>query len=143
MLRLVIPLALMSVVACAAASEPAPAAAATLAAAERAPTAARATEIAADAASPVSCEIYRARTLRGLRLEARAAGFEEAPGAIDYEFIVTKTDSNGSSDIVQVGEVSEPMLGSVDLNVERGARYRATLSLRNNNREVCAAEFRS
>ena len=129
MLRLVFPLALMSVVACASASEPA--------------AATPAAEIAADASSAVSCEIYRAHTLRGLRLEARAAGFEDAPGVIDYEFIVTKTDSNGSSDIVQAGEVSEPMLGSVDLNVERGARYRATLSLHDRNREVCAAEFRS
>jgi hypothetical protein len=150
MLRLLIPLALVSAAACAAASEPMPEAAAPeLSAAalveqlEAAPAPAEPAQQAVYLASGVECEIYRARTLHGLRLEAMAIGFEASPEPLDYEFIVTKQGPGGSSDIMQAGEVSEGGLGSVDLSLERGDRFHATLTLSDSEGEVCAAELSS
>ena len=91
----------------------------------------------------VSCEIYRARTLHGLRLEASVSGLDAANAPLDYEFVVTKRGPSGSSDIMQSGEVSEADLGAVDLSLDRGDRFHATLILRDAFGEVCAAELSS
>jgi hypothetical protein len=149
MLRLLIPLALVSAAACAAASEPLPEAAAPEVGAaalvepiEAVPAPAELTLDVAYAPD-VDCEIYRARTLHGLRLEAMAIGFESSPQTLDYEFIVTKNGPGGSPDIMQAGEVSEGGLGSVDLSLERGDRFHATLTLSDSEGEVCTAELSS
>lgn len=89
------------------------------------------------------CEIYRARTLHGLRLEASAIGFENALEPLEYEFIVTKRGAGGASDIVQGGEVTEAELGVVELSLEPGDRFEATLVLSDSQGEVCAAEASS
>lgn len=164
MLRLLTPLALLGVVACAAAADPAPESVAqdyvapvealelagaptALPAAAPAPVASYAApahaQPAASAPSRISCDIDVHRTRNGLRLEATAYGAERANDVVEYEFLVRKMDAAGSSDIVQAGEVSEPVLGEVELSLERGARYRAELTLRDSEGEVCATEISS
>jgi hypothetical protein len=90
--------------------------------------------------APVSCAIERVPTLRGVRLEARADGFDPAD-LIEYEFVVTRRGSGGSSDLMQSGEVSESFLGAMDFDA--GGRWRAHLILRDAEGEVCAAELNS
>lgn len=154
MTRLVMIAALLGLtVACAAASEPSaatppPAEPAAMEAAPALPPGASAPEVqlaqydapAPHYGAPVSCAIERVPTLRGVRLEARADGFDPAD-LLEYEFVVTRRGSGGSSDIMQSGEVSEPMLGAVDFDA--GGRWRAELILRDAEGEVCAAELNS
>jgi len=161
MLRLLTPLALLGVVACAAAADPAPESVAQdfvapveateLAggpepAAAPAPVAAYVAAAQAEPAlapSRISCDIDVHRTRNGLRLEATAYGAERVNDVVEYEFLVRKIDAAGSSDIIQAGEVSEPVLGEVELSLERGARYRAELTLRDSDGEVCSTEIAS
>lgn len=95
------------------------------------------------AEAQVECGIEMTRTRYGVRFEAIAQGFE--PSAGEYEFVLTKTDRGGSSDIVQGGEFDlydgdEQVLGSAELSMERGARYRARLVLTDDDGEVCRTE---
>ncbi|MBC7770490.1 MAG: hypothetical protein H7124_17045 [Phycisphaerales bacterium] len=124
----------MSAAACAAASEP-----------PAAPASNDAPEIAAyaPAAHGLSCEIDVTRINGGVRLEAQAFDLASGPGTLEYDFVVTKYGAAGSSDIVQGGEVSAQTLGEVELSLERGARYRARLTLSDADGEVCTQEVRS
>lgn len=92
------------------------------------------------------CTIDVTRTRHGVRFEALARSFEPASG--EYEFVLTKDDRGGSSDIVQGGAYrlaagDESTLGSSELSLERGGRYRARLVLWDGDREVCRVVRRS
>lgn len=130
MSRLLMVLAMVTAsVACAAASEP------------------RDTAMLTPASAPaVSCDIEATRISGGVRLEAFAHLADASFDLMDYEFVITKHGAGGSSDIMQGGELTneaEQSLGAVDLSLERGARYRAELTLRDSEGEVCATEIRS
>lgn len=94
----------------------------------------------------VQCAIRRTPTRQGVRFEAVAQTTDAASG--DYEFIVTKNDANGSSDISQGGAFdmtagASEVLGSAELGLERNARYRARLVLRDGSGVLCRRERRS
>jgi hypothetical protein len=94
----------------------------------------------------VECAIRLTPTRYGMRFEALAEGFAPARG--QYEFILTKDDRGGSSDIVQGGDFDlidgdREVLGSAELSLERGARYRARLVLSDDAGEICRSERRS
>lgn len=138
---------LIGAAACAAASEPAETPAPLQAPAlveTAAPVAALYEAAPAHYASAApACAIDVTRINGGVRLEARAFDLADARGVLDYHFVVTKQGAAGSSDIVQGGEVSEEHVGSVDLSMERGARYRAQLTLSDADGEVCSTQVRS
>lgn len=97
-------------------------------------------------ATGAECAIEVTRTRDGVRFEALARSFEPASG--EYEFVLTKDDRGGSSDIVQGGAFrlaagEENILGSSELSLERGGRYRARLVLRDGDGEVCRVVRRS
>lgn len=92
------------------------------------------------------CTIDVTRTRDGARFEALARS--HAPTSGQYEFILTKEDADGSSDIVQGGAFDlsndrESSLGSSELSLARHGRYRATLVLFDADGELCRAERRS
>lgn len=92
------------------------------------------------------CTIDVTRTRDGARFEALARS--RAPASGQYEFILTKDDADGSSDIVQGGAFDlsggrESVLGSSELSLARHGRYRATLVLYDTDGELCRAERRS
>lgn len=92
------------------------------------------------------CTIDVSRTSHGLRFEALARSRASAYG--DYELVITKRDRGGSSDIVQGGAFDlrpgrEAVLGSSELSLERGGRYRARLTLWDDDGQVCRSERRS
>ncbi|MBY0564682.1 MAG: hypothetical protein K2P58_10890 [Hyphomonadaceae bacterium] len=96
--------------------------------------------------APIECAIRTVRTADGVRFDAIADGF--APISGQYEFVLTKTDAAGSSDIVQGGDFSlapgqREMLGSAELSLDRGARYRARLVLSDAEGELCRSVRRS
>ncbi|HYD87566.1 MAG TPA: curli-like amyloid fiber formation chaperone CsgH [Vitreimonas sp.] len=136
---------LLSVAACAAASEP-PETAAEL----DAPAIAYEPAESGGAApayrtmpAELGCEIDVTRISGGVRLEARAINYSIASDSLEYDFVVTKSGAAGSSDIVQGGEVTEEAVGEVELSLERGARYRARLTLSDTEGEVCTTRVRS
>lgn len=99
------------------------------------------------AASPVvECEILTTATAHGVRFSAVARA--DAPSSGSYEFVLTKHDRNGSSDINQGGDFllgsdSSRSLGEAELNLERRSSYRARLVLWDAQGEVCRAERES
>lgn len=97
-------------------------------------------------APSADCTIGVTRTRHGLRFEALARARTRADG--DYELVITKRDRGGSSDIVQGGAYDlrpgrEAVLGSSELSLERGGRYRARLTLWGDNGPICRSERRS
>lgn len=101
---------------------------------------------AAHGARSAECTIDVARTREGLRFDALARS--RAPASGEYELVITKTDRGGSSDIVQgggfrLGAGDESLLGSSELSLERGGRYRARLVLWDGHGEVCRVVRRS
>lgn len=99
--------------------------------------------VAASAPLEPACDIEVTRISGGVRLEAMATDFDLSSEPLDYRFTVTKSDRAGSSDIVQGGEVVEPELGSVDLSLDRGARFRARLTISDAEGQLCATEVQS
>ncbi len=92
------------------------------------------------------CVIDASRTRHGMRFEARAHAFQPVSG--EYEFVLTKRDAGGSSDIVQGGAFAiaagdGEVLGGAELSLERGAHYRARLVLWGADGEICRDERRS
>ena len=92
------------------------------------------------------CTIDVTRTRHGIRFEALVRAEDNTAG--EYEFILTKDDRGGSSDIMQAGAFSlaageESMLGSSEISLDRGAEYRARLVLWNGSEETCRAERHS
>lgn len=97
-------------------------------------------------ASAAECTIDVTHTRNGMLFEALARAEDGASG--EYEFVLTKDDRGGSSDIMQGGAFSlrageQSTLGSSELSLERGADYRARLVLWDGDEEVCRAERRS
>lgn len=97
-------------------------------------------------ASAAECMIDVTRTRHGMLFEALARAEDGASG--EYEFVLTKDDRGGSSDIMQGGAFSlrageHSTLGSSELSLERGGDYRARLVLWDGDEEVCRAERRS
>lgn len=97
-------------------------------------------------ATNTQCTIEVTRTRHGLRFEALARSHGRASG--EYELVLTKDDRGGSSDIVQggpfrLGAGDESTLGSSELSLERGGRYRARLALWGADGVVCRSERRS
>lgn len=102
-------------------------------------------ESAAEAPASLACEIIRTRTSHGVELRAVASSHLNTMG--EYEFVITKRDRGGSSDISQSGEFDiaggqSASLGSAEISVARGGGYEAHLELTSANGETCSAETR-
>jgi len=92
----------------------------------------------------VTCEVRSRRTSNGLLIQARAFADRDISG--EYDLVITKSGSAGSSDISQSGALdleagSSALLGENEISVERGARVRATLTLRDNSGQLCRRSF--
>ena len=103
----------------------------------------RASTPVAHVRADVDCDVRVIRTSRGVRFEATALSDAGASG--EYEFVVTKRDRGGSSDIVQGGEYDliagdTQSLGGAEISVERGGGYSARLVLRDADGVACSAE---
>jgi len=91
----------------------------------------------------LTCDIIRTRTSHGIELRAVASSDLSAFG--EYEFVITKRDRSGSSDIMQSGEFDlangqSAYLGSSEFSVARGGGYDARLELTTTDGETCVAE---
>jgi hypothetical protein len=98
------------------------------------------------ASAAAECRIAVTPTPNGLRFDALARSHDYAAG--QYEFVLTKIDRGGSSDIQQGGEFrlnagAQDVLGSSELSLDRGGRYRARLVLWDSNGEICRVQRRS
>lgn len=98
------------------------------------------------ALADVRCDIRTRRTSHGVELEAFARS--DAPAMGEFEFIITKDDAGGSSDIAQsgvfdLGGGERQSLGLSEISVERGGRYRARLVLSDSDGVICREEVRS
>lgn len=92
----------------------------------------------------VTCEVRSRRTSNGLLIQARAFADRDIYG--EYDLVITKSGAAGSSDISQSGELdleagSSALLGENEISVERGARVRATLTLRDDSGQLCRRSF--
>lgn len=108
-----------------------------------APAPAPAARIEAQAPAAAACDIRETRTSQGLRLEAVV----HARTALraDYGFSVEAKGSGGTSNVTQGGPFEaaagvSTTVGAVDIS--RG-RYRATLTVRDADGEICRLERRS
>ena len=93
---------------------------------------------------PVSCEIRSRRTANGVLIQARATADRDISGG--YDLVITKSGAAGSSDISQSGALdlaagSSVLLGENEISVERGARVRAVLTLRDDSGRLCRRSF--
>jgi len=91
----------------------------------------------------LTCDIIRTRTSHGVELRAVASSDLRAFG--EYEFVITKRDRGGSSDIMQSGEFDlvngqSADLGNAEFSVARGGGYDARLELTTADGETCIAE---
>lgn len=96
--------------------------------------------------APVECLIRAVPTSDGARFQAVALADWDAVG--EYEFVLTRHDSGGSSDIVQSGDFDlrageRAVLGEAELSMGRRARYSARLVLFDGREELCSVERRS
>lgn len=92
----------------------------------------------------VTCEVRSRRTANGLLVQARAFADRDVFG--QYDLVITKSGAAGSSDISQSGALdlsagSSALLGESEISVERGARVRATLTLRDDSGQLCRRSF--
>ncbi len=92
----------------------------------------------------VTCEVRSRRTANGLLIQARAFADRDISG--EYHLVITKSGAAGSSDISQSGALdlaagSSALLGENEISVERGARVRATLTLRDESEQLCRRSF--
>lgn len=92
----------------------------------------------------VTCEVRSRRTANGLLIQARAFADRDIDG--EYDLVITKSGRAGSSDISQSGELileagSSALLGENEISVERGARVRAVLTLRDDSGQLCRRSF--
>lgn len=97
---------------------------------------------AAPASADLDCDIIRTRTSHGVELRAVASSGASIAG--EYEFVITKRDRAGSSDIMQSGEFvldgDSASLGSAEVSVARGGGYDARLELTSFDGKTCVAE---
>lgn len=96
-------------------------------------------------ADSMACDVLTTPTRHGVRFEAIAFSPGEAFG--EYEFVISKRDRGGVSDIVQGGEFSllageSQALGEAEFSIERGGAYEARLTLRDADGLACEAEAR-
>ncbi len=92
----------------------------------------------------VTCEVRSRRTANGLLIQARAFADRDISG--EYDLVITKSGAAGSSDISQSGALnlaagSSALLGENEISVERGARVRAVLTLRDYSGQLCRRSF--
>lgn len=92
----------------------------------------------------VTCEVRARRTANGLLIQARAFADRDITG--EYDLVITKSGSAGSSDISQSGALdlvagSSALLGENEISVEGGARLRAVLTLRDDSGQLCRHRF--
>lgn len=93
---------------------------------------------------PITCDVRSRRTANGLLIQARAFANRDVSG--EYALVITKSGPAGSSDISQSGALdleagSSALLGENEISVERGARVRATLTLRDDSGQLCRRSF--
>ena len=98
------------------------------------------------ARASVSCRIEVTPTRHGVRFEPTAQSATALSGG--YRFVTTRTDASGSSENEQGGDFNlrphaRTVLSSVELSMDRGARYTALLILENERGVVCRREVRS
>jgi hypothetical protein len=110
-----------------------------------APAVAEPTSHAAHAEAAVSCDVRARRTADGVVIQARAFADRDIDG--EYDLVITKSGGGNSSDISQSGPLtlaagSAATLGENEISLERGARVRAVLTLRDASGEICRRSFR-
>lgn len=91
------------------------------------------------------CDISVRRTAYGVRITPIVRSDYSVSG--DYSLVITKIGKAGSSDISQGGPFDAPRsvkqeLGSSEISLENGAKFRAVLKVRSGGHEVCR-EIRS
>lgn len=93
----------------------------------------------------ITCDVRSRRTANGIVIQARAFADRDING--EYDLLITKTDRAGSSEISSGGALSltagsAATLGENEFSIERGARVRAVLTLRDSSGELCRQTFR-
>jgi hypothetical protein len=88
----------------------------------------------------LDCDIDVDRTANGIRITPVVHSDRALEG--EYSLVITKSGGGNSSDITQGGpfDVSRDesvRLGSSEFSMERGAKFRATLKVRADGREIC------
>lgn len=94
----------------------------------------------------LGCEVRLTETRNGLLFEAWAFGEPGYEGA--YTFVLTRADRSGSSDVRQNGDFvtdrdGAVLLGSSEVSVDRGVRFRARLTAAGVDGQACREEVRS
>lgn len=93
----------------------------------------------------ITCDVRSRRTANGIVIQARAFADRDIDG--EYDLLITKTDRAGTSEISSGGPLSlvagsAATLGENEFSIERGARLRAVLTLRDASGELCRQTFR-
>jgi hypothetical protein len=88
----------------------------------------------------LSCVIDVDRTANGIRITPVVKSGRSLAG--EYSLVITKSGASGSSDISQGGPFAAARgerieLGSSEISLERGAKFRAVLKVRADGREIC------
>lgn len=92
------------------------------------------------ARSDATCDILVARTAHGVRITPVVHAHGTTHG--EYSLVVTKTGASGSSDISQGGPFDAARgervkLSASEFSLERGARFRAVLTITEDGRQIC------
>lgn len=92
------------------------------------------------ARTDATCEILVARTSSGVRITPVVRAHGSTHG--EYSLVVTKTGASGSSDISQGGPFDAAhgervKLSASEFSLERGARFRAVLTITEDGRQIC------
>lgn len=99
----------------------------------------------ANADIAVTCDVRSRRTPTGMLIQASAFSDHDMQG--EYDLRITKSGGGNSSEITQSGPLSllagsSVLLGENEISVERGARVRAFLTIRDAHGEICQRAFR-
>lgn len=100
--------------------------------------------VAAHNDAAVTCDVRTRRSENGIVIQARALADRDIDG--EYDLVITKSGGGNSSEINQSGPVSMSAgsavtLGENEISVERGARLRAVLILRDADGTICRQSF--
>jgi hypothetical protein len=92
------------------------------------------------ARADATCEILVVRTSNGVRITPVVRAHGSTHG--EYSLVVTKTGASGSSDISQGGPFDavrgeRVKLSASEFSLERGARFRAVLTITEDGRQIC------
>jgi hypothetical protein len=92
----------------------------------------------------VSCDVRAQRTANGLLIRARASADRDVDG--EYDLVITKSGANAAeisqSGVLSIAAGSSVTLGENEISVERGARVRALLTLRDAHGTLCRRSVR-